>query len=101
MENRNKLHDFPRSPGFFINDHLSSRVYVIRRSPFSFLPSPTSEFRHDEVLGFDCHYVKSVWWSKADVRFIVLPFVGVVLFHCPTICCSRVVPQSNHLTELG
>ena len=33
--------------------------------------------------------------------FVVLPFVGVVLFPSPTICWSCVAPQSSHLMELG
>ena len=33
--------------------------------------------------------------------FVVLPFVGVVLFPSPAICWSCVVPQSIHLMELG
>ena len=33
--------------------------------------------------------------------FIVLPFVGVVLFPSPAIYWSCVAPQSDHLMELG
>ena len=33
--------------------------------------------------------------------FVVLPFVGVVLFPSPAICWSCVAPQSSHLIELG
>ena len=33
--------------------------------------------------------------------FVVLPFVGVVLFPSPAICWSCVAPQSIHLMELG
>ena len=33
--------------------------------------------------------------------FVVLPFVGVMLFPSPAICWSYVAPQSNHLMELG
>ena len=33
--------------------------------------------------------------------FVVLPFVGVVLFPSPAIYWSRVAPQSSHLMELG
>ena len=33
--------------------------------------------------------------------FVVLPFVGVVLFPSPVICWSCVAPQSSHLMELG
>ena len=33
--------------------------------------------------------------------FVVLPFVGVVLFPSPVICWSCVAPQSSHLMWLG
>ena len=33
--------------------------------------------------------------------FVLLPFVGVVLFPSPTICWSCVALQSSHLMELG
>ena len=33
--------------------------------------------------------------------FVILPFVGVVLFPSLAICWSCVAPQSSHLMELG
>ena len=33
--------------------------------------------------------------------FVVLPFVGVVLFPSPVIFWSYVAPQSSHVMELG
>ena len=33
--------------------------------------------------------------------FVVMPFVGVVLFPSPATCWSCVAPQSSHLMELG
>ena len=33
--------------------------------------------------------------------FVLLSFVGVVLFPSPAICWSCVAPQSSHLMELG
>ena len=38
---------------------------------------------------------------RPSFSFVVLPFVGVVLFPTPTICWNCVAPQSSHLMELG
>ena len=46
MENWNRLRDFLRCPGFFINIRLPSRVYVIRRSRF---PSYLRSHRSSDV----------------------------------------------------
>ena len=38
---------------------------------------------------------------RPTFNFVVLPFIGVVLFPSPAICGSCVTPQSSHLMELG
>ena len=38
---------------------------------------------------------------RPSFSFVVLPFVGVVLFPSPAICWNCVAPQSSHLMELG
>ena len=38
---------------------------------------------------------------RLSFSFVVLPFVGVVLFPSPAICWNCVAPQSSHLMELG
>ena len=38
---------------------------------------------------------------RPTFSFVVLPFVGDVLFPSPAICWSCVAPQFSHLMELG
>ena len=85
MENRNRLCDFLRCPGFFINNCLSSRVYVIRCSRF------LSYFRQRQIsdmmkLQGLITTVQSLFGGhRPTFGFVVLPFVGVVLLPSPAI----------------
>ena len=86
MENRNRLCDFPRCPGFFINNRLPSRVYVIRRSRF---PSYLHQIRSSDMMklhGLIATARSLFGGHRPTFGFIVLLFVGVVLFLGPAIC---------------
>ena len=92
MENRNKLRDFPRCPGFFINNRLPLRVYVTLRSRF---PSYLRQLRNLDMMKIQglIAIVQSLFSGhRPTFGFIVLPFVGVVLFPSPAICWGCVVP---------
>ena len=92
MENRNRLRDFPRCPGFFINNSLPSRVYVIRHSRFpSYLLQPRSSDMM-KLQGLIATERSLFDGQRPTFGFVVLPFVGVVLFPSPAICWSCVVP---------
>ena len=92
MENQNRLRDFPRCPGFFINNHLPSRVYVIRRSRF---PSYIRQHRSSDMMKLQglIATTRSLFGGhRLMLGFVVLPFVGVVLFLSHAICGSYVIP---------
>ena len=89
MENWNRLRDFLRCPGFFIDNHLPSRVYVIRRSGFPFC---LRQRRPMKLQGLSATARSLFGGHRPTFSFVVLPFVGVVLFPSPTICWSCVVP---------
>ena len=77
MENQNKLLDFPRCLGFFINNRLPSRVYVIRRFHFhSYLRQHwNSDMMKPQGL---IVIVQSLFGGHRPLfNFVVLPFVGV------------------------
>ena len=85
MENRNKLRDFPRCPDFFIDNCLPSRVYVIRRSRF---PSYLRKRRSSNMMklqGLITTKRSLFGGHRSTFGFVVLPFVGVVLFSSPAI----------------
>ena len=85
MENWNRLRDFPRCPGFFINNRLPSRVYVISRSHF---PSYLHQRRSPDMMKLQglITTVRSLFGGhRPTFGFVVLPFVGVVLFPNPSI----------------
>ena len=86
MENQNRLRDFPRCPGFFIDNRLPSRVYVIR---FSRFPSYLHQHRSSDMMKLQglIATVRSLFGGhRPTLGFVVLPFVGVVLFLSPAIC---------------
>ena len=90
MENWNRLRDFPRCPGFFINNHLPSRVYVIHCSRF---PSYLRQHRSSDMMKLQdlIATARSLFGGhRSTFGFVVLPFVGVVLFPSPAICWSWV-----------
>ena len=92
MENWNRLRDFPRCPSFVIDNCLPSRVYVIRYSRF---PSCLHQRRSSDMMKL--HVLIAIARSlfgdhRPTFGFVVLPFVGVVLFLSPAICWSCVVP---------
>ena len=92
MDNRNRLRDFPKCPGFFINNRLPSRVYVIRRSRF---PSYLRHRRSSDMMKLQglIAITRSLFGGyRPTFGFVVLPFVGVVLFPSPAICGSCVIP---------
>ena len=64
--------------------------------PTFFLYSTMSEFVNDEALGFDCHYVESVWWSRPTFGFDAPPFVGVVFFPSPSLVGVVLFPSPAH-----
>ena len=85
MENRNKLRDFPRCPGFFIDNRLPSRVYVIRHSCF---PSYLCQHQSSDMMklqGLIASARSLFSGHRPTFGLIVLPFVGVVLFPSPAI----------------
>ena len=101
MENRNRLRGFPRCPGFFINNRLPSRVYVIRRSRF---PSHLRQRRSSDMikpLGLIAIARSLFSGHRPSFSYVVFPFVRVVLFPSPVICWNCVAPQFRLLMELG
>ena len=92
MENRNRLHDFPRCSSFFIDNPPSSECVCYTLLSFSFLPSPTTTFGHDEASGLIASARSLFGGHRSTFGFVVLPFVRVVLFPSPAICWSCVVP---------
>ena len=90
MENRNRLYDFPRYPSLFINNHLPSRVYVIRLSHF---PSYLRQRRSSDMMKLQglITMVRSLFGGhRPTFGFVVLPFVRAVLFPSYAICWSWV-----------
>ena len=84
------MRDFPRCPGFFINNRLPSRVYVIGRSRF---PSYLLQRRSSDMMklqGLIATARNLFGGHRPTFGFVVLPFVRVVLFPSPTICWSCV-----------
>ena len=99
MENRNRLRDFPRCVGFFINNRLPSRVYVILCSCF---PSYLRQRRSSDPMKLQglIAIVRSLFGGhRPTFCFIVLPFFGVVLFPSSAICWGCVASQSSHLMD--
>ena len=92
MENRNRLRDFPRCPSFFINNRLPSRVCVILRSRFPFYLCQHQSSDMMKLQGLIATARSLFGGHKPTFGFVVLPFVGVVLFPSPAICWSCVVP---------
>ena len=92
MENWNRLRDFPRCLGFFINNCLPSRVYVIHCSRF---PSCLRQRQSSDMMKLQglIVTVRSLFGGhRPTFGFVVLSFFRVVLFPSPAICWSCVVP---------
>ena len=85
MENQNRLRDFPRCLGFFINNHLPSRVYFICHSRF---PSNLHQHRSSDMMklqGLIATAQSLFGGHRSTFGFVILPFFGVVLFPSPII----------------
>ena len=80
MENWNILHDFPRCPSFFLNNRLPSRVYIIRCSSFHSCLCQRQSSNLIKLLGLIATVRCLLDGHKSTFGFVVLPFVGVVLF---------------------
>ena len=92
MENRNRLRDFPKRLGFFINNCLASMVSVILHSQ---LPSSIQQCRSSYMMKLQGLVITEqgrFGGRRTTFGFVVLPFVGVTLFLSPTGCGSCVVP---------
>ena len=92
MENRNRLRDFPRCPGFFINNRLPSRVYVIHHPHFPFYLRQRRSSDLIKLMGLIATARSLFGGHRPTFGLVVLPFVRVVLFPSSVICWSCVVP---------
>ena len=85
----------PKSPGFFINNRLSSMVCVILRSqPSSSLRQCRSSYMM-KLQGLNATAPSLFGGRRPTFGFDVLPFIGVVFFPNPSLwelCCSLVLP---------
>ena len=92
MENWNRLCGFPKRPGFFINNRLSSMVCVILHSqPPSSLQQCQSSYMM-KLQGLIATARSLFDGCRVMFGFDVLPFVGVALFPSPASCGSCAVP---------
>ena len=92
MENKNRLRDFPKCPGFFINNRLPLRVYVIRHSRFPSYLHQRQILDMMKLQGLIATAQSLFGGHRPMFGFVVLPFFGVVLFPSPAICWSCVIP---------